>query len=321
MKPGRVVVPLIGLLLVVGCRENSRPVPIDRDTAAQPTAAAAPTIELTDYVLNPEVDPRDPPCGARLLSTAPMVTEIICALGLRDQLVGRSRYCDYPPSVATLPDVGALTDLSLEQVARLEPDHILIPGESRQQTEALRRAGFNFVTLPDRTLPDLFEAITLAGALTNQTHTAANLVGAIIDDLNRIDAHYAIPSQSVLFVIGTLPTPPRPPFIAAEESFYHTLLKRANCTNIAPAGLKAFSPLALEIIVARDPEVIIELAAEPGTRSQAAALSAWRAVGPLQAVAHRRVHVLSGRRYFLLSPRITHTHAALCNALLPPDQP
>jgi iron complex transport system substrate-binding protein len=39
---------------------------------------------------------------ARIVSLLPSATEIVCALGLRDRLVGRSHECDYPPDVATV---------------------------------------------------------------------------------------------------------------------------------------------------------------------------------------------------------------------------
>ena len=39
----------------------------------------------------------------RIISLLPSGTEIICALGLKDQLVGRSHECDYPPEVQLLP--------------------------------------------------------------------------------------------------------------------------------------------------------------------------------------------------------------------------
>lgn len=39
----------------------------------------------------------------KIISLLPAATEIICALGLEDQLVGRSHECDYPPVVRNLP--------------------------------------------------------------------------------------------------------------------------------------------------------------------------------------------------------------------------
>lgn len=39
----------------------------------------------------------------RVISLIASATEILCALGLRDQMVGRSHECDFPPDVASLP--------------------------------------------------------------------------------------------------------------------------------------------------------------------------------------------------------------------------
>jgi iron complex transport system substrate-binding protein len=41
----------------------------------------------------------------RIVSLLPSATEIVCELGLRDQLVGVTHECDYPPSVQSLPKV------------------------------------------------------------------------------------------------------------------------------------------------------------------------------------------------------------------------
>lgn len=41
--------------------------------------------------------------GPRIASLLPAATEIVCALGLEDRLVGRSHECDFPPSVERLP--------------------------------------------------------------------------------------------------------------------------------------------------------------------------------------------------------------------------
>jgi iron complex transport system substrate-binding protein len=43
--------------------------------------------------------------GVRIVSLLPSATEIVCALGLREQLVGRSHECDWPADVVELPAV------------------------------------------------------------------------------------------------------------------------------------------------------------------------------------------------------------------------
>jgi len=50
--------------------------------------------------------------GLRIVSLLPSATEIAVALGLGEQLVGRSHECDYPPWVRQLP---ACTSTKIEK--------------------------------------------------------------------------------------------------------------------------------------------------------------------------------------------------------------
>src|SRR6266581_7723375 len=69
----------------------------------------------------------------RIVSFLPAGTEIAYALGLGDQLVGRSHECDYPPDVERLPVVSrpalALEGLGQEEIDRAVADR-LRAGES-----------------------------------------------------------------------------------------------------------------------------------------------------------------------------------------------
>ncbi len=52
----------------------------------------------------------------RIVSTAPSVTEILCALGLTERIVGVSNYCHYPPEIEGLPRIGSLYDYDTERI-------------------------------------------------------------------------------------------------------------------------------------------------------------------------------------------------------------
>src|SRR5437773_6326616 len=58
----------------------------------------------TTYHLPPTTNHRSH-FNMRLVSLLPSATEIVCALGLEDQLVGVTHECDYPPFVRRLPKV------------------------------------------------------------------------------------------------------------------------------------------------------------------------------------------------------------------------
>ena len=71
---------------------------------------------LTDRAIAPATLQR-----MRIVSLLPSATEIVCALGLRDQLVGRSHECDFPLDVASLPPV-SLARIAGDELSSSEID-------------------------------------------------------------------------------------------------------------------------------------------------------------------------------------------------------
>src|SRR5258706_2399073 len=74
--------------------------------------------------------------GVRVVSLTCSNTEIVCALGLAECLVGVDNHSDYPVDVVTpLPRVGPDLDIDVDRVRALEPDLVLasltVPGHER----------------------------------------------------------------------------------------------------------------------------------------------------------------------------------------------
>ncbi len=259
-----------------------------------------------------------PARAQRLLSAAPNVTEICCALGLTDRLVGRTRYCTYPPAVKAVPSIGALNDLNVEALLELDPDLVLVAGTSRAISERLSRLGLRQESLPDDTLGDLFTSIARVGELSGRQERARLLAADIRAELDGIAARCAEREPArVLIVTAPLPDPPTQITAAGPGSFYDDLLRLAGHTNAVEAGGRPFAPVALEFILHADPDVIIELAPDANGRSAGDidARRVWAKVGPLKAVAAGRVHVLVDPSHFILGPRIGRTFEALCQAI------
>jgi iron complex transport system substrate-binding protein len=129
----------------------------------------------------------------RIVSLLPSATEIVCALGLEDRLVGVTHECDYPPSVRLLPQVTrtlisadmasseidrrvreqlkttrALYRLDLPTLQNLRPDMIVTQSlcdvctvSPNEVHEALAQLPGNprVVTLEPQSLEGLFEAV------------------------------------------------------------------------------------------------------------------------------------------------------------------
>ena len=95
----------------------------------------------------------------RVVSLAPSLTELVCALGLGDHLVGRSSACDYPLSVCQLPIAGGFGRPQLEMVENLKPDVVLATDvEKPGALHRLEKMGVRVLILPCEGWTDLMSA-------------------------------------------------------------------------------------------------------------------------------------------------------------------
>ncbi len=126
---------------------------------------------------------------ARIVSLAPSNTEILCALGLMDRLVGVDRRSDYPPEVKRLPKVGPELEIDVEKVAELDPDLVVaslsVPGMERNLPK-LERRGLRYVVIDPKSLADVLDSILSLGETTGRSEQAEELVRQLGDRMDRI---------------------------------------------------------------------------------------------------------------------------------------
>lgn len=106
----------------------------------------------------------------RIVSLACSNTEIVCALGCADLLVGVDDHSDHPEDVVSrLPKVGPDLDIDVEKVAALRPDLVLatltVPGHETV-VEKLEAAGLPYIAPEPVSIEDVYRDIgDIAGRL------------------------------------------------------------------------------------------------------------------------------------------------------------
>lgn len=68
-----------------------------------------------------------PAPGARIVSLVPSITELLCDLGLANQLVGRTGFCIHPAGlVQSIAKVGGTKDVNVDKIRQLAPTHLVV---------------------------------------------------------------------------------------------------------------------------------------------------------------------------------------------------
>jgi len=78
---------------------------------------------------------------ARIVCLVPSITELLCDLGLAEQLVGRTGFCVHPWEIVRhVPKVGGTKDVKLDRIRALAPTHAIVNVDEnrREDADALR---------------------------------------------------------------------------------------------------------------------------------------------------------------------------------------
>jgi iron complex transport system substrate-binding protein len=246
----------------------------------------------------------------RIVSTAPSITELLYALGLGDRVVGVDRFSRYPPQALTKPRIGDYAAPNLEVIASLRPDLVMIPTNPvrlRQRLEALQ---LRVLELNQEGIPALYESIRIVGQATGATAQAARLTQQIRGDLEAIRARAARQSRTrVLFVAGHTPQRLEGLIVAGGASYLNEIIDIAGGENVFRDAKAAYPMVALEEILARNPEVIVDMG-EMGdtvgvTEAQKRAVqNLWTRMSSVAAVRNRRVHAVASDIFVVPGPRV-----------------
>ena len=79
----------------------------------------------------------------RIVSLVPSITELVCELGLADQLVGRTGFCIHPrETLKKIAKVGGTKSVDLEKIRKLAPTHVIVNVDENKKETADALAEF-----------------------------------------------------------------------------------------------------------------------------------------------------------------------------------
>jgi iron complex transport system substrate-binding protein len=226
----------------------------------------------------------------RLLSLAPNITEIVYALGLGDELVGDTDYCDFPTQAKNKPHVGTMVNPSLERVVALKPDLALgTPEANRRETaDQLERLGIPLYGVTASTLAGTLASIEDLGKILGRAAEAKSLVAQMQARIDRVQKRIeGQPKPKVLFLVWY-----RPLITVGPNTFIADVIRAAGGIPIEENLKGEWPRLTLEELLPQNPAVILLPNSESFSPSleEFRSLPGWR---DLRAVKERRMYFVS----------------------------
>lgn len=274
-------------------------------------ALAALAIACNKTTASSSVGATDAAKPTRIVSLTPASTEAIVAIGAESELVGRSRFCNYPPSVEPITVVGGYTDPNLEAILGLHPSLVVgvkgPPGANL--TESLEPRGISVYLPRVESVKEIAEMLRALGTRTGHRKGGERAAREFETAIANVERAYAdAPVARVLLVFGLEPI-----VVAGKGSFGDELLSRAHAKNVIEEG-GAYPTLDAERLLVLDPDVIVN--ATFGEAAGRAVFDPKSAVGSrLTAVKKKRVVTVTDERVLRPGPRLAEGLRLLAEAI------
>ncbi|HEO63796.1 MAG TPA: hypothetical protein ENN78_00825, partial [Candidatus Omnitrophica bacterium] len=109
----------------------------------------------------------------RIVSLAPETTEILFSLGLDEEIVGVSSFCNYPAAALKKEQVGSFSRPNIEKIISLKPDLVLLTGLEQQEISwALNKLNIKTMQVYPSSTAEFIQAIEKLGEALNRQRQA-----------------------------------------------------------------------------------------------------------------------------------------------------
>jgi iron complex transport system substrate-binding protein len=193
----------------------------------------------------------------RYISLAPSTTEILFALGLDEEIVGVSSYCNYPQKAKSKEIIGEFSHPNIEKILFLRPDYIFCTGLEQASTIIeLRRLNLKVYVSDPVNMEELLNSIKDIGKITNKEGEAESLIKDMENEIEEINSKVKLilaekkPKVFIEIWHDPLTT-------AGKGSFIDELINLAGGINIARDIKRAYSIFSPEEVIKRNPDYII----------------------------------------------------------------
>ncbi|MFN8281010.1 MAG: helical backbone metal receptor [Saprospiraceae bacterium] len=194
----------------------------------------------------------------RIVSTVPSITELLCDIGLDEQLVGRTKFCDSPQElVQKIPAYGGTKNLRVSDIIRLNPDLMISNKEENTASDITQLAEHIPVWVSDiHDLNSAIYAINEIGAMCGVQGTTTRLTSEIIKHAADHSNMRLSRNKRACYLIWK-----NPYMTVGSDTFIHQMMSFAGFDNIF-GDCQRYPVTTIHEIVNRSPEVIL-LSSEP----------------------------------------------------------
>lgn len=220
----------------------------NENTTGETTETAYP-LTITDDLGNEVTFEKAP---EKIISVAASNTEILFALGLGDQIIGRDEYSYYPEEAKEIEVVGDYSGPNTELIIDLAPEVVFaqssVPDDIKQLLES---SGIKVVIFNPSDIDGVLNNIETVGQIANVQEEAKKLIDNMENKRQEIvEKAEGVEERKVFIDLGDF-------YSVGPNSFIDSMLQEINVVNIAGEADTPYPEMSLEKIIEANPDVYI----------------------------------------------------------------
>lgn len=192
----------------------------------------------------------------RVTTTNPSAAQIMWEIGGREQVVGTSQFANYLEGMPN-DDVANVssTDIgvSVERVVATEPDLVLAPNSTDEETiAALRDTGITVYHFPrDTDFEDVARATEVTGQLTGNCEGAAEAIAWMNANVESVENATAdVDRPGLMYPLGG-------GYVVGGETFIHEIIVTSSAENLGAEEFDGYLEMNDERVLELDPDVLL----------------------------------------------------------------
>lgn len=191
----------------------------------------------------------------RIVSLVPSLTELIIDLGLKDQLIGRTRFCVHPKDIVEdIPIMGGTKNPRIDKIIDANPDYIIANKEENRKQDIQLLQDEHHVEVTDiSTIEEALLTIYQFGKELGVEQAAKKLIEGVNERLNRRPDE--APLRTAYFIWKD------PWMTIGKGTYIHDVLNHWKLNNVFE-GQTRYPKFSLEKLADYNPELIL-LSSEP----------------------------------------------------------
>ena len=248
----------------------------------------------------------------RIATLSPAIAEIVAAIDGTQNIVGVSDYTLFPEALQSRPKVGGYFSLSLEKVLAQKPTLVIGLPYQDPFLQKLRTFDIRTLSVGLGRLDEIKTTITAVAAALHREEKAAELI-AVIEKHEHEAPRLAVPKK-VLIVFAASSVLRKGVYVAGHDLYFEKILQLCNAENAYSEAYSSQPVLAIEGIIAADPDTVLLLFGPLDDVDTDDVLKQWQAL-PIKAAENGSIKVIQNDYILIPSQRVGETISTICREI------